>query len=211
MPPILFHNADYVFLNKPAGLKVHAGPGGGPSVEDFFPELSRRRTGPWLAHRLDADTAGCLLIALRRPALLAAQSAFANGTARKTYWALVRGKPAATQGRVSAPLIKQSTRAGWRMIIDQRGQQAVTDWRVLGGAEGLTWLELTPRTGRTHQIRVHCASMACPILGDAMYGGGEGQLHLLARSLRVGKIFVAAPPPPHMVAALPACGEEETD
>jgi tRNA pseudouridine32 synthase/23S rRNA pseudouridine746 synthase len=69
---ILFQDTRFVVLDKPAGLKVHAGPGGGPSVEDFFPMLSRRRDGPWLAHRLDADTSGCLVIALRRAALHAA-------------------------------------------------------------------------------------------------------------------------------------------
>ena len=71
--PILFQNPHFVVLDKPAGLKVHPGPGGGPSVEDFFPVLSRRRDGPWLAHRLDADTSGCLVLALRKAALLAAQ------------------------------------------------------------------------------------------------------------------------------------------
>src|SRR6185437_5112995 len=87
--PILFRDARFVVLDKPAGLPVHAGPRGGASVEDAFPALSRRKDGPWLAHRLDADTAGCLVVALRRAALHAAQAAFAAGLAEKTYWAVV--------------------------------------------------------------------------------------------------------------------------
>ena len=90
MPPILFQDDRFVVLDKPAGLPVHPGPRGGPSVEDWFPLLSRRSQGPWLAHRLDADTSGCLLVALRRPALLAAQAEFAAGRVRKAYWAIVR-------------------------------------------------------------------------------------------------------------------------
>ena len=75
MIPILFQDPRFVVLNKPPGLAVHPGPRGGPSVEDCFPQLSRRKDGPWLAHRLDADTAGCLVVALRKAALIAAQQA----------------------------------------------------------------------------------------------------------------------------------------
>ncbi len=106
--PILFQNDHYVVLDKPAGLPVHAGPRGGPSVEDWFGRLSRRRAGPWLVHRLDADTAGCLVIALRRQALLDAQALFAAGLARKTYWAVVAGVPAEESGTIDAPLLKRT-------------------------------------------------------------------------------------------------------
>src|SRR5277367_5247226 len=105
-PPALFRDGRFVVLNKPAGLAVHAGPRGGPSVEDFFPHLSRRRAGPWLAHRLDADTAGCLVVALTKTALIAAQAEFAAGRAEKIYWAVVRGVPRDDTGIVDAPLKK---------------------------------------------------------------------------------------------------------
>ncbi len=88
MPPILFRDQRFVVLDKPAGLPVHAGPRGGASVEDWFPALSRRKDGPWLVHRLDADTAGCLIVALRYSALRAAQAEFAAGRAHKIYWAV---------------------------------------------------------------------------------------------------------------------------
>src|SRR5580693_7812324 len=92
-PVILFQDQRFVVLDKPAGLAVHAGPSGGRSVEGWFPLLSRRKDGPWLVHRLDADTSGCLVVALRRAALVAAQAAFAGGLVRKVYWAVVRGGP----------------------------------------------------------------------------------------------------------------------
>jgi RluA family pseudouridine synthase len=210
--PILFRDARFVVLDKPAGLPVHAGPRGGACVEDWFAELSRRKDGPWLAHRLDADTAGCLVIALRRAALHAAQAAFAAGLARKTYWAVVRGAPAADAGVVDAPLLKRSGRAGWRMAVAPGGQDAVTEWRVLGRGPGIAWLELHPRTGRTHQVRVHAAHLGCPLLGDPVYGAGggaDGPLHLLARAIALPldpPLAAAAEPPAHMRAALHACG-----
>ncbi len=208
MIPILLQTPHLVVLNKPAGLPAHAGPRGGPSVEDWFPQLSRRKDGPWLAHRLDADTAGCLVVALRRAALHAAQAAFAEGRAEKTYWAIVRGAPAAMEGEVDAPLLKRSDRSGWRMVVDGAGQPARTGWRVRGAAGGLTWLELHPHTGRTHQIRVHCASLGCPVAGDPVYGGGDGPMQLLARSisLPIMPLAATAPPPPHMIVTLTACG-----
>ena len=209
MFPILFQDFRFVVIDKPAGLPVHAGPRGGASVEDVFPELSRRKDGPWLAHRLDADTAGCLVVALRRAALHAAQAAFAAGTVRKIYWAVVHGGPAADSGVVDAALLKRSDAAGWRMVVDKAGKPAVTDWTVRGRAAGMSWLELHPRTGRTHQIRAHCALLGCPILGDPVYGAGQGRLHLLARAITLPvepPVAAIAPPPPHMVAALAACG-----
>ena len=197
-------------LNKPAGLPVHAGPRGGASVEDWFPLLSRRRTGPWLAHRLDADTAGCLVIALRRAALIEAQGLFARGAVQKVYWAVVAGEPPAETGIVDAPLVKRSRAGSWRMVVDAAGSPARTGWRILGRGGGRTWMELMPQTGRTHQIRVHCAHLGCPLLHDPVYGVADGgTLHLLARSITLPMaepVCAVAPPPPHMVASLSALG-----
>lgn len=208
--PILFRDARFVVLDKPPGLPVHPGPRGGPSVEDAFPALSRRRDGPWLAHRLDADTSGCLVVALRRSALLAAQDAFASGNAGKVYWAVVTGEPPETDGVIAAPLEKASNRSGWRMRVAPNGQPAVTAWRVCGRGAGMAWLELRPRTGRTHQLRVHCAHAGWPIAGDSIYGGGAvGRLHLLARAIALPldpPVAASAPVPQHMRAAMAACG-----
>lgn len=210
--PILFQDSRFVVLNKPAGLKVHPGPAGGPSVEDVFPTLSRRKDGPWLAHRLDADTAGCLLVALRKAALLEAQALFATGRAEKTYWAAVRGTPPATHGIIQAPLLKRTTGPSWRMVADPAGQPAVTEWRLLGQGPGIAWLEFHPRTGRTHQVRAHAATLGCPLLGDPVYGDGQGPLHLLARSLHLAldpPVAAMAPVPAHMREALRRCGAKE--
>jgi tRNA pseudouridine32 synthase/23S rRNA pseudouridine746 synthase len=209
LPPVLFQDRRFVVLDKPAGLPVHAGPSGGPSVEDWFPLLSRRKDGPWLAHRLDADTSGCLVVALRHAPLLAAQALFASGAVRKVYWAVVSGVIRGEHGTVDAPLRRVSDAAGWCIVVDPAGQAASTDWRVLGRSDELTWLELRPRTGRTHQVRVHCASLGAPILGDSRYGAAAGGLHLLARSIHLPldpPVDAVADAPSHMIQALARCG-----
>lgn len=209
---ILLVRDDALVLDKPAGLAVHRGPRGGASLEDWLEPLRMgKRHLPQPAHRLDADTAGCLVLGRTKPALAALGRIFAEGQARKTYWAVVRGDPAGDQGRVVLPLRKVSSAArGWRMEPHPEGQVAVTGWRVLGRAEGLAWMELTPETGRTHQLRVHCAASGWPILGDPLYGAAEGGgMHLLARAIALPldpPIAAEAPPPPHMRAGLAACG-----
>ena len=210
MIPILFQDRRFVVLNKPPGLAVHPGPRGGASVEDCFPELSRRKDGPWLAHRLDADTAGCLVVALRKTALVQAQREFAAGQAHKTYWAVVCGGPEADSGTIAEKLLRRSDKSGWRMVVDAAGQTAETAWKICGRGPGITWVAFHPITGRTHQIRVHAAHRGWPILGDAVYGAGTGEkLHLLARSIRLDldpPVAAEAPPPANMLAALRRCG-----
>jgi RluA family pseudouridine synthase len=210
LPDILFRDSRFIILDKPAGLPVHAGPSGAASVEDLFPRLSLRRSGPWLAHRLDADTSGCLVIALTRVALHAAQAEFAAGRVRKIYWAVVDGVPPGDHGTIAAPVIKRSSKSGWRMAVDPAGQPAVTTWRLLGTAGGRSLLELAPRTGRTHQVRIHCAHLGCAVLGDRIYGATPApdlRLHLLARSIDLAldpPVGAVAAPPAHMRRTLAA-------
>ena len=187
---------------------MHQGPGGGRSLEDALPLLQQgKRHLPQPAHRLDTDTAGCLALGRTKPAIAALNKLFADGLAHKIYWAVLRAPPPAETGVCEVSLLKVSTRAeGWRIIVDSRGQGARTEWRVLGSDGSLTTVELTPRTGRTHQLRAHMAHLGCPILGDARYGGGEGAMHLLARRLILPGIEAEAPIPDHMRKALARCG-----
>jgi tRNA pseudouridine32 synthase/23S rRNA pseudouridine746 synthase len=213
---LLYRDALMLVLDKPAGIPVHAGPGGGPNLENYFDAL---RFGlprpPALAHRLDRDTSGCLVLGRHRKALAKLGRLFASGRIEKTYWAIVEGAPKDDAGRIDLPLRKRSLdKRSWRMETHADGQPAVTDWRVLTRGRDRTWLELSPRTGRTHQIRVHCAAIGCPLVGDAIYGTARpgDALLLHARAIRVPlypsrePIFVAATPPKALAEAIEAIG-----
>lgn len=213
---ILLMRPDVMVLNKPAGLPVEGGRAGKPSLEAWLPELRMgKRHLPQPAHRLDMDTAGCLVLGRTKPALAALGALFAGRGVEKTYWAVLRGGPKHEAGTVELPLAKVSTRAaGWRMVPDPTAPPAVTDWRVLGRGGGLAWLELSPRTGRTHQLRVHAAAaLGGAILGDVVYGTGGGGLHLLARAVAFdwpeARMAATAPVPAQMLAALAGCGFRE--
>ncbi len=233
-------------IDKPAGLPLdpgrqaeHGDDRARASLADWLPLLQLgRRHMPHPAHRLDTDTAGCLVLGRTKPALAALNALFAARRAEKTYWAVVTGTPPSEGGMLDAPLRKISTqKAGWRMETHPDGQPARTEWRVLGRAEGpggpLAWLELRPATGRTHQLRVHCAHLGCPILGDPLYGSRprpaahsatpptrgpapaapHAPMHLLARAIElpadpaIGAALAAtAPIPATMRPAFTRCG-----
>jgi tRNA pseudouridine32 synthase/23S rRNA pseudouridine746 synthase/23S rRNA pseudouridine1911/1915/1917 synthase len=211
---VLYRDGLMLVIDKPAGVPVHSGPAGGPHLEHWFPLLRfGLKRPPALAHRLDRDTSGCLVLGRHPKALRRLGILFAAGAVEKTYWAIVAGVPAEPEGRIAAPLRKESRGTGWRVVVDPDGQRAVTDYRVLAAAGGRAWLELAPRTGRTHQIRVHCAALGCPVVGDPAYGGpAEAPLQLHARAVSIPlypdrpPVVVTAPPPPHMLAALTRLG-----
>jgi tRNA pseudouridine32 synthase/23S rRNA pseudouridine746 synthase len=254
---LLYRDGLMLIIDKPAGYAVHRGPKGGESLEDHFGAL---RFGlpraPALAHRLDRDTSGCLVLGRHRKALATLGKLFKAGRIGKTYWAVVEGGPGEAEGRIELALGRRDDSRGWWMKVDPTGQPAVTTWTVMGrhpspagggsprsgglGKEDsnasvsppvpsltlgatlpcqgrdFTWLALTPHTGRTHQLRVHCAAMGWPIVGDTIYGNATGRagppLHLHAREIEVPlyknkpPVRAMAPAPLHMQEWLYACG-----
>jgi 23S rRNA pseudouridine955/2504/2580 synthase len=214
----LHEDADVLVLDKPMGLAVQGGSGTVRHVDGLLAALQEPGgQRPRLVHRLDKDTAGCLLVAKTRFAAAALAKAFRSRAARKIYWALVAGVPKPRQGRISTFLAKEELEGDTRMRIARHGEEgashAVTYYAVVEtAARQLAWLSLKPVTGRTHQLRAHCAHIGHPIVGDPKYfakenwdlpGGMQNRLHLLARRIvvahpRGGVIDVTAPLPPHM-------------
>jgi 23S rRNA pseudouridine955/2504/2580 synthase len=216
----LYEDDDVLVLNKPAGLAVQGGSGTTRHIDGMLGALRGAHPDaqrPRLVHRLDKDTAGCLLVAKTRFAAAALAKTFRTRAARKIYWALVVGVPKPKQGRISTFLAKQEVEEDSFMRIAKHGDKdamhAVTYYAVVEtAAQKLAWISLKPVTGRTHQLRAHMAHVGNPIIGDPKYfnienwelpGGMQNKLHLLARRIvvphpRGGVIDVSAPLPPHM-------------
>src|SRR5438105_11523404 len=216
----LFEDADVLVLDKPMGLAVQGGSGTTRHLDGMLEVLrdpGRDGQRPRLVHRLDKDTAGCLLVAKTRFAAADLAKTFRSRGARKVYWALVAGVPKPRQGRVSTFLAKDEREDDSIMRIARHGEEgashAVTYYAVVDtAARTLAWLSLKPVTGRTHQLRAHMAHIGHPIVGDPKYfskenwelpGGMQNKLHLLARRITVphprgGVVDITAPLPPHM-------------
>jgi 23S rRNA pseudouridine955/2504/2580 synthase len=216
----LYEDDDILVLNKPMGLAVQGGSGTTQHIDGMLGALRGAHPDaqrPRLVHRLDKDTAGCLLVAKTRFAASALGKTFRTRAARKIYWALVTGVPKPQQGRVSTFLAKQEVEEDSYMRIAKHGEKeavhAVTYYAVVEtAAQKVAWISLKPVTGRTHQLRAHMAHVGNPIVGDPKYfnienwelpGGMQNKLHLLARRIvvphpRGGTIDVSAPLPPHM-------------
>ncbi|OJU34025.1 MAG: RNA pseudouridine synthase [Rhizobiales bacterium 68-8] len=228
---MLLHEDDKVFVfNKPSGLAVQGGSGVSRSVDSML-EAWRNKKGekPRLVHRLDRDTSGVLVVARTRLAAMKLAEAFRARETKKTYWALVKGVPKKREDRISSWLVKEQTPDGDRVRVARHGEDgadhAVSYYRVVDQAgQALSWLEMEPYTGRTHQLRVHAASIGCPIIGDPKYfeadqnwefpGGLQSRLHLHARRIVIphpdrGAVDVTAPLPPHMQQSWKLLGFDE--
>lgn len=206
---VLYRDADMLVLDKPAGIAVHKGPKGGVTLDEFLPELTFGNADiPQLAHRLDRETTGCLVLGRHKAALKRLGAMFADGRMSKTYCALVCGAPKEDSGRIDLPLMRRShDKRSWWMKVDPAGDPSFTRYRVLGRADGLAFVALQPETGRTHQLRVHCAAMGWPIAGDKIYGGDRSMA--ASRALQLHAVRIVIPmgrdkPPIRVTAPLPS-------
>lgn len=210
---LLYRDAMMLVIDKPAGIPVHKGMGGGENLEQHFEQLKFGLPRlPSLAHRLDRDTSGCLVLGRHRQALASLAKLFETGKIKKTYWAIVEGTPKEPEGTIDAPLARKSQDSRrWQMKIAEDGDQAVsavTEYKVMASKDGMSWIEFHPITGRTHQLRVHALALGCPIIGDKIYGTPGAMLQLHARAIEIplypkkDAIRVEAPAPEHMRAVL---------
>jgi RluA family pseudouridine synthase len=211
---LLYRDGLMLVIDKLAGLPVHAGPGGGDNLENYFDALKfGLPRPPALAHRLDRDTSGCLVLGRHPKALRKLHKLFSEGRVEKTYWAICKGVPEKLSGTIDAPLKKEARGKGWRVGIADDGQEARTTYRVIAQQDGLSFIEAKPKTGRTHQIRVHLTSIGAPILGDPQYGDLSEEaraqpmmLHSRRIIIPISKnkepVVVEAPPPEAMAILL---------
>jgi len=229
---ILLHEDDKVVVfNKPAGLAVQGGSGVSRHIDGMLAAVRNKKgEKPRLVHRLDQGTSGVLVVARTRQAAILLTEAFRKRDAKKFYWALVKGAPRKRDGRISTWLVKERTSDGDRMRVARHGEpdtdHAISYFRIVDtAANGLSWLEMEPHTGRTHQLRIHAAHLGCPIIGDPKYfeadrnwafpGGVQKRLHLHARRIIIphpdgGSVDVTAPLPPHMIQSWNLLGFDET-
>ena len=211
---VLYRDDDIIAIDKPAGLAVQGGSKTGRHLDAMLDALSHKGDErPRLVHRLDRDTSGVLVLARSVSAAAWLGRLFRGREVTKIYWALVVGEPERDEGRIDLALAKRPGPRGERMVGDVNGLHAVTDFKLIDRVgRQAAWLALRPSTGRTHQLRVHCAAMGTPIMGDGKYGGADATLagggfskllHLHARFLSLpkrsgGVLRLTAPLPAHM-------------
>ncbi len=212
---ILFENRDVLVLNKPAGIVVHPSPGHEdktlvnavlahvPDLEGIGGEIR-----PGVVHRLDKDTSGVLIFAKNEPTLRFLQDQFRARTTKKTYLALVDGAPPTPSGRVEAPVGRDPSRRKQMAVLPPgKGREAVSEYETLERFAEHTLLAFYPQTGRTHQIRLHCAFLGCPIVADRVYGRRKPTLPLKRHFLHAWKLRLLLPgedEPREFTADLPA-------
>jgi 23S rRNA pseudouridine955/2504/2580 synthase len=219
---VLYMDKSVIVLNKPSGLATQGGSGLSTHVDGMLDSLAfEKKQRPRLVHRLDRDTSGVLVVARTVPAAAALAKSLQQRDAHKIYWALTRGVPKKQRGAIRLAVAKETgfglRGRDERMTPvpgdDEGARHALTNYVVLGHAgEEFAWVAAKPVTGRTHQIRVHLASLGAPIVGDFKYGGTgvrgrgsiENRLHLHARAIDIahpdgGRLRVTAPLPPHML------------
>ena len=187
---ILLEDKDFIAINKPYGFAVH----GGSSITSGVVEMLRVIRGQpriELAHRLDRDTSGCLLLCKKRGVLKEVQAAFRERTVKKKYTLIAQGRWPTKTRTIQDRLLRYETDWGERRVrVDAKGQVARTDFQILEAGEHATLLQAALHTGRTHQIRVHAQSQGHPILGDTKYGGASGPKEVARLCLHASRLVV---------------------
>lgn len=200
---ILFEDNRLIVLNKPSGMPVHGGTGVSFGVIDLMRLARPKEKYLELAHRLDRETSGCLLL-IKKPSLLKeAHLLFREGKISKIYWALVKGHWPASKIKIDVPLLKNQLKSGERIVtVNAEGKSALTVFKVIRYFEDCTLLEVTLHTGRTHQIRVHAAYAGHPIVGDEKYG--DKNFNTLMRKKTCHQMFLHAK---HLFLEFPSSGQ----
>ncbi len=192
---IIYEDERLLVLAKPVGLAVHGGSGLSLGVIEAMRQIRPDLAYLELVHRLDKETSGCLLLAKKRSMLRAIQALLETREVHKTYWALLSGTWYGPKDRtIDLPLLKSIMQSGERIVVTaSTGKPSQTHFKVLENYPDACWVEATPKTGRTHQIRVHAAQMGHPILGDQKYGkvtslpdlkGLKSRMYLHARAIQ---------------------------
>jgi 23S rRNA pseudouridine1911/1915/1917 synthase len=198
---IIFENEDLIVVNKPAGMVVHpaAGHSSGTLVNavlGYDPDIEGigGEERPGLVHRLDKDTSGLIVLAKNDKAHRWLQDQFRERKVEKTYLALVDGKPPTPFGRVEAPIGRDpSHRKKMAILHVGKGREAVSEYKTLESFRHYTLLEFHPHTGRTHQIRLHCELLGCPIVGDEVYGKKKQSIPLSRHFLHALRLKITLP------------------
>ena len=198
---VIFENDDLIVVNKPAGMVVHPA-AGHPSgtlvnaVLGYEPDIEGigGEERPGVVHRLDKETSGLILMAKNERAHRWLQDQFRLRKVEKTYLALVDGKPPTPAGRVEAYIGRDpKQRKKMAIVSPSKGREAISEYKTLESFNKHTLLEFHPLTGRTHQIRLHCAFLGCPIVGDPIYGRREPTLEIHRHFLHAAKLKITLP------------------
>ena len=198
---IVFENSDLVVVNKPAGMVVHPSPGhnNGTLVHaalGHIPDLEGigGEERPGIVHRLDKDTSGLIVIAKNERAHHWLQEQFKSRLVDKKYIALVDGKPPTPTGRVEAPIGRNTTHRKLMAVVSiEKGREAITEYSTLEKFPEHTLLDVHPKTGRTHQIRVHLAFLGCPVTADMVYGKRKPTVELDRHFLHASRLRIIIP------------------